>query len=109
MSKMTENVESAAVTEATRLCDQAFAGLAKLSADPAVATHLPPLPSLLAKAKRYQLHEFRPDFARIRRMVSDLVQPCDNGLSREEYESAINLFCAAGIAEVERRFRSQGS
>lgn len=42
-------------------------------------------------------------------MVHDLVQPYDNGLSREDYEAAINLFCAAGIAEVERRFRPQGS
>ncbi len=94
MNANATKIETAAVTEATRLCDQAFAGMAKI---------LTITPSQRARAKRYQLVEFRSTSSRVQRLVSEAV--AGEFASREEFLASVDLFCAAGVAEVERRFR----
>ncbi len=93
-------IQPAAVAEAARLCAMALAGHARLSADTYLAPSLAPRDVRLAKAKRYQLNEFRPDFKRIQRIVLDTYR----FETREDFLAAVDFFCAVGRAEVERLF-----
>lgn len=88
-------VEAAAVTEATRLCEQALAGMSRVATTPTAAQR--------ARAKRYQLDEFRPTAAKVQRLVCDACRS-EPLATREEFLAAVDLYCAAGVAEVERRF-----
>ncbi len=88
-------VTTAAIAEATRLCDQAFSAMRSPQTRPDVR----------ARAKRYQVEHFRNQ-ALSNRVVCDLLRGDDGiiGGTREEFLAAVDLYCAAGIAEVERRF-----
>ena len=88
-------IETAAVAEAARLCEQAPAGRARLAAAPSAAQR--------ARAKRYQREELQPTSARVQRLVGDACRPGPLA-TREEFLAALDMYCAAGIAEVERRF-----
>ena len=88
-------IETAAVAEAARLCEQALAGMARLASAPSASQR--------ARAKRYQLEEFRPTSAKVQRLVSDACRPGPLA-TREEFLAAVDLYCAAGVAEIERRF-----
>lgn len=92
------DIETAAVAEATRLCDSAIAALARLQEQPFAS------PSLCARAKRYQIDEFSRTSRKTERVVFEIRR--DKWASRDELLAAIDLYCAAGVAEVERRFRA---
>jgi hypothetical protein len=68
---------------------------------------MPSVATMRARAKRYQLDEFARTSSKVNRAVSDVGQ--GTWSSREQFLAAIDLYCAAGIAEVERRFREVGS
>jgi hypothetical protein len=93
-------VTDAAKIEATRLCEQA------LKPHP----HVKETPVYRARARRYQIEEFSRTSAKIERVVCDLLRDESTGdvavSSRAELLAAIDAYCDAGIAEVERRFRS---
>lgn len=93
-------IETAATVEASRLCDSALAALARMQANPFAA----PSPKLRARAKRYQLEEFSRTSRKVERVVCDIGR--DVFATRDEFLGAVDLYCAAGIAEVERRFRA---
>ncbi len=98
--EVASKIEAAAVAEATRLCDNAFAGIARH-----IGAGRQMSPDQRARAKRYQIEEFRPTYAKALRLCSD-AHPSWLFESREEWLGAVDLYCAAGIAEVERRFRA---
>jgi hypothetical protein len=99
LTEKTATIEAAAVAEATRLCDHVLAVLAK----PCPVTGEPHSEARRVRTKRYQLDEFRPTFAKVERVVYSLFTG-DEWASREELLAACDLYCAAGRAEVERRF-----
>lgn len=88
---------AAAITEATRLCDQAMAALSRLDAW-----------AKKDRARRYQIDEFRTASARVERVVFDLLRVCPDGpadvATRGALLDAIDTYCNAGLAEIERRF-----
>ncbi len=102
-NRWSSKVEAAAKTEATRLCDAALATPRRFPLPDGwpVATS-----EHSARAKRYQLDVFR-NLKLADRVVCDLLRGEDGDVavdSREEFLAARDLYCAAGIAEVERRF-----
>lgn len=95
-------IKSAAIAEAARLCDQAIAAVERRGGNP-VQT---------ARAKRYQLAEFNRTSPRIERVVCDLIRPAPGepaASSRDELLAAIELYCASGVEEIERRFGAKVS
>jgi hypothetical protein len=101
-------VTDTAKIEAARLCDQALAPRPRSSG---------PSPSewtsaQWARVQRYQLERFERASQRIERVVCDLLRDEETGdvavSTREELLTAIDVYCAAGIAEVARRFRAEG-
>jgi hypothetical protein len=99
LTEKAATIEAAAVAEATRLCDHALAVLARPLA-------LGGMPSAehRARAKRYQKDEFLCTSRKVERAVYELFTR-DEWTSRDELLAALPIYCAAGIAEVERRFR----
>lgn len=93
-------VAAAAVTEAARLCDTAIAASIRLRGQPFAS------PDLVARAKRYQKDEFSPKSAKVTRVVYDLFG-YDGWASREEFLAAVDVYCAAGVCEVGRRFNAE--
>ncbi len=90
---------AAAQAEAARLCDRAHAAHAKYNATSAQ----------IARGKRYQIEEFRimgRPRERLSMVMYDMFGP-DAWSSREELLAAIDCYCDAGIAEVERRFAQE--
>lgn len=107
MSKMNAEtaakILAAAAAEATRRCDVVLAACERLSATAAQR----------ARAKRDVLAEFtaadrQGPRAKMERAVLDLFRNADGDVTvfatRDDLLAAVDLYCAAGKAEAERRF-----
>lgn len=89
-------IVAAARAAAALLCDKSIDNVARFGGSA----------ELRARARRYQMAEFREAgkvSSRTERVVLELFDR-DAWASREELLEAIEVYCDAGISEVERRF-----